>query len=231
MGYSDLAPEDRNFRFGDHPSGTMHQPSQSARFTHAVASLALRSIFVITSSTVGICANTFQEWRKWSAVARPPNLSMFNNDERTQFLNGANDGNDAVASDGTCAGGGAVEFQATRHVYVHAVAVDTKGAQQRNIETLVDRKCAEGVELGWTSGSLSEQYRAYRVGMWRDDTTNPGSGYGGGFDFDRELPSGWTSFGTFAFRMRSIANAGAAPPGDPFGNSGVIADHVGLHPS
>ena len=33
-------------------------------------------------------------------------LSMFNNDERTQFLNGANDGNLAVASDGTYAGGG-----------------------------------------------------------------------------------------------------------------------------
>ncbi len=31
-------------------------------------------------------------------------LSMFNNDERSQFLNGANDGNDAVASDGTYAG-------------------------------------------------------------------------------------------------------------------------------
>ena len=38
-------------------------------------------------------------------------LSMFNNDERTQFLNGANDGNLAVASDGTYAGGGAVEFR------------------------------------------------------------------------------------------------------------------------
>jgi hypothetical protein len=33
-------------------------------------------------------------------------LSMFNNDERTQFLNGANDGNLAVASDGTYAGAG-----------------------------------------------------------------------------------------------------------------------------
>ena len=33
-------------------------------------------------------------------------LSMFKNDERTQFLNGANDGNLAVASDGTYAGGG-----------------------------------------------------------------------------------------------------------------------------
>ena len=59
-------------------------------------------------------------------------LRMFNNDERTQFLNGTNDGNLAVASDGTYAGGGAVEFQATKHVFVHAIAVDTEGAQQRN---------------------------------------------------------------------------------------------------
>jgi porin len=126
-------------------------------------------------------------------------LSMFNNDERTQFLNGANDGNLAVASDGTYAGGGAVEFQATRHVYVHAVAVDTEGAQQRNIETLVDRKYMEGVELGWSSGSLGERYRLYRAGMWRDDTKKNGSGYGGGFAFDHELSNGWTPFGRFVF--------------------------------
>src|SRR5271155_305532 len=67
-------------------------------------------------------------------------LSLFNNDERSQFLNGTNDGNLSVASDGTYAGGGAVEFQATKHVFIHAVAVDTEGAQQRDIETLVDRK-------------------------------------------------------------------------------------------
>ncbi len=36
---------------------------------------------------------------------------MFNNDERTEFLNGANDRNLAVAYDGTYAGGGAVEFR------------------------------------------------------------------------------------------------------------------------
>jgi len=125
-------------------------------------------------------------------------LSMFNNDERTQFLNGANDGNLAVASDGTYAGGGAVEFQATRHVYVHAVAVDTEGAQQRNIETLVDRKYMEGFEVGWSSGSLGEEYRHYRVGMWRDDTKNNGSGFGGGFGFEHEFSSGWTPFGRFA---------------------------------
>jgi porin len=125
-------------------------------------------------------------------------LSMFNNDERTQFLNGANDGNLAVAFDGTYAGGGAVEYQATRHIYIHAIAVDTEGAQQRNIETLVDRKYAEGVELGWRSGSLGEEYRHFRIGMWRDDTQNLGSGYGGGFGYDHEFHNGWTPFGRVA---------------------------------
>src|SRR5580692_7901259 len=130
-------------------------------------------------------------------------LSMFNNDERTQFLNGANDGNLAVASDGTYAGGSAVEFQATQHVFVHALAVDTEGAQQRNIQTLVDRKYAEGLELGWSSGSLGEKYRLYRVGMWRDDTKDRGSGYGGGLEFDHELTDGWTPFGRFAFGTKT----------------------------
>ena len=130
-------------------------------------------------------------------------LSMFNNDERTQFLNGANDGNLAVASDGTYAGGGAVELQATKHVFVHAIAVDTEGAQQRNIETLVDRKYAEGVEVGWSAGSVGEKYKLYRAGMWRDDTKDRGSGYGGGFEFDHELTDGWTPFGRFAFGTRT----------------------------
>jgi len=130
-------------------------------------------------------------------------LSMFNNDERTQFLNGTNDGNLAVASDGTYAGGGAVEFQATKHVFVHAIAVDTEGAQQRNIETLVDRKYAEGAEVGWSSGSLGEKYKLYRAGMWRDDTKDRGSGYGGGFEFDHELMDGWTPFGRFSFATRT----------------------------
>ncbi len=125
-------------------------------------------------------------------------LSMFNNDERTQFLNGANDGNLAVESDGTYAGGAAVEYQPTPHLYVHAVAVDTEGAQQRNIETLVDRKYMEGVEFGWKSGSLGEEYRHYRFGVWRDDTKNNGSGVGGGFGFEHEFSNGWTPFGRFA---------------------------------
>jgi porin len=152
-------------------------------------------------------------------------LSMFNNDERTQFLNGANDGNDAVASDGTYAGGAAVEFQATRHLFVHAVAVDTEGAQQSNIETLVDRKYMESLELGWSSGTLGEQYRLYRIGMWRDDTKNNGSGYGGGFEFDHELSNGWTPFGRLAFgttrgtTIKDIYGLGLAKV-HPFGRRG-----------
>jgi len=152
-------------------------------------------------------------------------LSMFNNDERTQFLNGANDGNDAVASDGTYAGGAAVEFQATRHFFVHAVAVDTEGAQQRNIETLVDRKYMESFEAGWSSGTLGEEYRLYRAGFWRDDTKNSGSGYGGGFEFDHELSNGWTPFGRFAFgttkgtAVKDIYGLGLARV-HPFGRRG-----------
>jgi porin len=130
-------------------------------------------------------------------------LSMYNTDARTQFLNGANDGNLSVASDGTYAGGGAVEFQATKHAFIHAIAVDTEGAQQRNIETLVDRKYAEGVEVGWSSGSLGEKYKLYRAGMWRDDTKDRGSGYGGGFEFDHELMNGWTPFGRFSFATKT----------------------------
>jgi porin len=152
-------------------------------------------------------------------------LSMFNNDERMQFLNGANDGNLGVPSDGTYAAGGAVEFQATRHVYIHAVAVDTEGAQQRNIETLVDRKYMEGVELGWRSGWLGEKYRHYRIGMWRDDTKNSGSGYGGGIGFDHELHNGWTPFGRVGLStstgtaIKQIEGIGLAQV-HPFGRRG-----------
>lgn len=126
-------------------------------------------------------------------------LSMFNNDERTQFLNGQNDGNLAFASDGTYAGGAAVEFQATRHFYVHALAVDTVGSAQSNIATLADRKYMEAIELGWYSGSVGEQYRDYRIVFWRDDTKTMGSGYGGGFGFEHEFANGWAPFGRFGF--------------------------------
>jgi hypothetical protein len=38
-------------------------------------------------------------------------------------------------------------LQATRHVYFHALAIDTEGSPQGNINTLVDRKYMEFVEL------------------------------------------------------------------------------------
>ena len=34
--------------------------------------------------------------------------------------------------------------------------------------------------------------------MWRDDTKDLGSGYGGGFGYDHEFHNGWAPFGRFA---------------------------------
>jgi len=150
---------------------------------------------------------------------------MFNNDERAQFLNGANDGNLAIASDGVYAGGAAMELQATAHLYVHAIAVDTEGAQQRNIESLVERKYMEGVEVGWFSGSPGEQYRNYRVGFWRDDTRTQGSGHGGGLAFEHEFGNGWAPFGRYAFAtetgtsIKQVEELGVAQV-RPFGRHG-----------
>lgn len=130
-------------------------------------------------------------------------LSMFNNDERTQFLNGANDGNLAVASDGTYAGGGAVEWQVNHHVYLHGVVVDTEGGSQYGLKTMADKKYMEAAEFGWSSGSPGKAYRHYRIGLWRDDTKDSGSGFGGGVGFDHEFRSGWTTFGRAAFGTRT----------------------------
>jgi porin len=80
-------------------------------------------------------------------------LSMFNNNDHSQFLNGRSDGNLTFASDGAYAGGAAVELQATKHVYIHALAIDTEGSPQGNINALVDRKYMESIEAGWFSGS------------------------------------------------------------------------------
>ncbi|AXC13603.1 hypothetical protein ACPOL_4328 [Acidisarcina polymorpha] len=126
-------------------------------------------------------------------------LSMYNNDERSQFLNGENDGNLAIASDGTYAGGGAVEFQATHHLYFHALAVDTEGSAQANLKTLADRKYLEALETGWFAGTPGKNYQNYRFIVWRDDTANLGSGYGGGFAFEHESLNGWAPFGRFGF--------------------------------
>jgi porin len=126
-------------------------------------------------------------------------LSMYNNDERSQFLNGENDGNLAIASDGTYAGGGAVEFQATHHLYFHALAVDTEGSAQSNLKTMGDGKFLEAFETGWFSGSPGADYQNFRFVVWRDDTANQGSGYGGGFAFEHEFENGWAPFGRWGF--------------------------------
>jgi porin len=126
-------------------------------------------------------------------------LSFYNNDERTQFLNGENDGNLAVASDGTYAGGGAVDFQITHHLYMHALAIDTIGSSYTGIGTLADQKYLEGVEFGWFDGAPGSRYLNMRVGVWRDDTKNMGSGHGVGIGFDREFSNGWAPFGRYGF--------------------------------
>jgi porin len=152
-------------------------------------------------------------------------LSMYNNDERSQFLNGENDGNLAIASDGTYAGGGAVEFQATKHLYFHSLFVDTEGSAQSNLKTMADGKFLEAGEVGWFSGSPGRNYQNYRAVLWRDDTANLGSGFGGGFAFEHESPNGWTPFGRFAFAsktgtsIRQTYGLGVAQT-HPFGRTG-----------
>ncbi len=130
-------------------------------------------------------------------------LSMYNNDERTQFLNGENDGNLAIASDGVYAGGGAVEFQATRHLFFHALFADTEGSAQGNLKTMADGKFLEALETGWFSGSPGKDYTNYRFILWRNDTANLGSGYGGGFAFEHEFHNGWAPFTRFGFATDS----------------------------
>jgi porin len=125
-------------------------------------------------------------------------LSMFNNDERSQFLNGENDGDLAIASDGTYGGGAAMEFQATPRLFVHALAIDTEGAQQRSIQTLADRKYLEAIEVGWFKGFPGSKWVNYRGVFWRNDTATLGSGHGGGIGFDHEFGNGWAPFGRFS---------------------------------
>lgn len=152
-------------------------------------------------------------------------LSMFNNDERTQFLNGQDDGNLTFASDGTYAGGAALELQASSHIYVHTVVVDTEGTQQSNLKTLVDRKYMEAAEVGWSSGSPGEEYRDYRIFLWRDDTKSLGSGYGGGLGFEHEFANGWAPFARYGLatdRGTSIRQADSIGVDQvhPFGRRG-----------
>jgi porin len=170
-------------------------------------------------------------------------LSLYNNDERTQFLNAENDGNLTVPSDGTYAGGAALEYQATKHVYIHAVTVDTKGGQQKNLKTLVDKKYMNAIELGWKSGSPTQQEHLYRFLAWRDDTATQGSGAGVGLGTDYELKSGWVPFGRAGIatdtgsNIKRVLSAGIVNirpfgrRGDMFGASFTFTDpsHVALH--
>ena len=152
-------------------------------------------------------------------------LSMFNNDERNQFLNGMNDGTIAVPSDGAWTGGAAMEVQATRHVYLHAVTADTEGSQQGNLKTLADRKYMNAVELGWFSGWPGNKNHVYRVTFWRDDTQNQGSGHGAEIEFDHEFANGLVPFGRFGYATSTgttlrMSNGAGLADTHPFGRRG-----------
>lgn len=163
-------------------------------------------------------------------------LSLYNNDERSQFLNAENDGNLTIPSDGTYAGGAALEYQATEHIYIHAVTVDTEGGQERNLKTLADKKYLNAIELGWKKGSPTQQQHIFRFGLWRDDTADQGSGAGVGFGSDYELKSGWVPFGRLGIgtdrgtSIKRVFDAGIANirpfgrRGDMFGASFTIND-------
>jgi porin len=152
-------------------------------------------------------------------------LSLYNNDELTQFLNAENDGNLTIPFDGTSAGGAALEFQATDHFYIHTVTVDTKGGQERNLKTLADRKYMNAIELGWKSGAPTKQEHLYRFVVWRNDTASQGSGAGIGFGTDYELKNGWVSFGRLGIatdtgsQIKRVLDAGVAHV-RPFGRRG-----------
>jgi porin len=97
--------------------------------------------------------------------------------------------------------------------------------------------------VGWSSGSPGEQYRDYLIDFWRDDTKTLGSGYGGSFGFNHELPDGWTPFGRLGFattsgttiKQEEEAGVGQVHPfgrrGDMFGVAFVHTEpaHSGKH--
>ncbi|ADW69731.1 carbohydrate porin [Granulicella tundricola] len=163
-------------------------------------------------------------------------LSLYNNDERSQFLNAQNDGNLTIASDGTYAGGAALEYQVTQHFYIHTVTVDTEGGEQRNLRSLADKKYMNAVEFGWKSGAPTRQEHLFRLALWRDDTAHLGSGAGAGFGSDYELKSGWVPFGRLGVAtdsgtsIKRVFDAGVAHirpfgrRGDMFGASINITD-------
>jgi porin len=170
-------------------------------------------------------------------------LSLYNNDERSQFLNAENDGNLTIPSDGTYAGGAAVEYQMTKRMYVHAVTVDTEGSETSNLKTLVDKKYMNAVEFGWKKGAPTQQEHLFRFVLWRDDTKLLGSGAGAGFGADYELKSGWVPFGRLGVatdtgnNIKRVFDAGVVNirpfgrRGDMFGAALNLTDpsHTALH--
>ena len=170
-------------------------------------------------------------------------LSLYNNDERTQFLNAENDGNLTIPSDGTYAGGAALKYQMTEHLYAHLVTVDTEGGEQRGLRSMVDKKYMNAVEFGWKSGSPTKQEHLFRLALWRDDTAKQGSGAGAGFGADYELASGWVPFGRVGVAtdtgtaIKRVFDAGLVHirpfgrRGDMFGASFTVTDpsHVAKH--
>lgn len=170
-------------------------------------------------------------------------LSLYNNDERSQFLNGENDGNLTIPSDGAYAGGAALEYQMSKHLYMHAVTVDTEGSETSNLKTLVDKKYMNAVEFGWKQGSPTQQEHLFRFALWRDDTRSLGSGAGAGFGADYELKSGWVPFGRLGVatdtgnNIKRVFDAGIVNirpfgrRGDMFGAAFNLTDpsHTALH--
>jgi hypothetical protein len=57
---------------------------------------------------------------------RPQPADNISQELDSYIINGMNDGTIAVPADGAWTGGAAMEYQATRHVYVHAVTADTR---------------------------------------------------------------------------------------------------------
>jgi porin len=170
-------------------------------------------------------------------------LSLYNNDERSQFLNAENDGNLTIPSDGTYAGGAALEYQMSKHLYMHAVTVDTEGSETSNLKTLVDKKYMNAIEFGWKKGAPTQQEHLFRFVLWRDDTKSLGSGAGAGFGTDYELKSGWVPFGRLGVatdagnnikRVLDVGIVNIRPfgrRGDMFGAALNLTDpsHTALH--
>ncbi|WP_263410570.1 carbohydrate porin [Terriglobus tenax] len=121
-------------------------------------------------------------------------LSPVNNDETRQFLAGTYDGNFANPYSGAYSSGGALAYQLNRKWYAHLVTVDTEGTAYTGPQTIAHGHFYEGLEVGYKNGVLGKGDQIYRVGVWRDDTKNRGSGYGVYGEVDHEFRA-WVVFG------------------------------------